>query len=122
MSEGLALGRFEHVLKEHSPAKWREHIHHNSIKAGTLVWQGKLGFGVTMEKADCKVDATSAIPVLLLKAGKRQANINASYLLPVHLLLQILTETEASFSPDDSETLGRFVEQLESLVPSEKHL
>jgi len=116
LREGLALGRFEQCLKKRTPAEWREIADRGRVGPGTLIWQGKLGFGVTMREADCRSDAASAVSVLLLKAEKRQANIRPSYMLSLHQLLQAVRLEENGFRAEDAEVLGFFVEHVESLL------
>ena len=116
LSEGLALRRFELCLKKRTAIEWRELTERVVVGPGTLLWQGTLGFGVTIQKADCCSDVASAVPVLLLKAEKREAKIQPSFMLPARQLLQAVTREEEGFHPEEAEALNVFVEQLESLL------
>ena len=116
LHEGLALGRFEQCLKKRPPTEWRGITDRSEVGPATLIWQGKLGFGVTMHGADCRHDTASAVPVLLLKADKRWANIKASYMLPVHQLLQAVSREKDGFRAGDADALSVFLGRIESLL------
>ena len=116
LCEGLALGRFEQLLGKRTATEWRELTERATVEPGTLLWQGKLSFGVTICEADCCSNTASAIPVLLLKAEKRQTNIKPSYMLPVQQLLQAVLREEKEFRAEEAKALSVFVEKLESLL------
>jgi len=119
LHEGLVLGTFEQCLEKRTASEWRDITERTEIGPATLIWQGKLGFGVTTRGSDCGCEAASAVPVLFLKAQKRQAQIKPSYMLPVRHLVQTIIRMEDTLDAEDAAALDRFVGHLESLLSAE---
>jgi len=115
LGEGRALAKFETVLADRSVTDWRSVIEVNEVKAGTLLWQGRLGFCVVKEYVDCKID-TGAIPVLLLRAERREANIMSSLILPAKTLLDAIAPKDVRLTGRDAELLTEFMRQVEGLT------
>lgn len=87
----------------------------NEVKAGTLLWQGRLGFCVVKENVDCKTD-TGAIPVLLLRAERGEANIMSSHILPAKTLLDAIAPADERLTSRGDELLTDFMRQVEGLM------
>jgi len=117
LGEGLALARFEQVLAQRTLQEWRETIEARELDVGTLLWQPReIGFAVTTKRADCRSDKAAAVPVLLLRAEKREANIQPSYMLPVRQLLRSVSAEGQWVTSHEVEMLTRFVDQIEQLL------
>ena len=122
LAEGLALGRFEACLMKRTPTEWRQIADRDRVRPGTLIWQGKLGFGVTMHEVDCCSEDAPAEPVLFLKAEKRKANIQPYLMLPVHQLIRAINSEKDGFGDEDAEALSLFIDQVELLLSTASSL
>lgn len=113
--EGRALARFEKVLTGRTVEDWRSTIERDKIEAGTLLWQGPLGFCVAKLSAGGRTMDVGNVSVLPLRA-KREVKLKVSYVLPIKCLLRVAPVDGTRFAREDAESLGRFVERLEGLV------
>jgi len=116
LGEGRALARFEQILAEQSLQNWRSSVEATEIQSGTLLWQGRLGFGVTKQDADCRSDNAPGVPTLLLRTEQREANIKPSYMLPVRQLLRTVSPDGRRFTDCDAQSLDAFLGQIEDLM------
>jgi len=116
LREGIALGRFEECLAERSAAEWRDVTERGPVAAGSLVWQGRLGFGVTTCGTDSRDKSAAAISVLLLRAGKPEANIKPYFMLPVQQLIEAFQQDNDALAEADASALRVFVAEMEGLL------
>lgn len=121
LREGIALGRFEECLAKRSATEWRDVTERGPIAAGSLVWQGRLGFGVTTCDTDSRHKSAAAVPVLLLRAGKPEANIKPCFMLPAQRLIEAVQQEIEMLSKADASALRAFVAELEGLLATPGH-
>lgn len=109
LGEGKALYSMEKVLSSQSIQEWRKNIALEALDAGTLLWQGHLGYAVTTEKKSSKT--TSSVNVLLLRSEHMEANISSSYVLPIKFILPVLSDSH-NLRQEDVRFLNQFIQHL----------
>jgi len=114
LREGRALWRMEHLLGK-SIDEWRESVEWEELPAGTLLWQGKLGFGVLTTHVVRKAQS-SGVPVLMLRATKSERSISPDYVMPARCLLQALSRDARGLPLEDVTALASFVAELEETL------
>lgn len=113
--EGRALARLEDVLADRTVEGWRSDIKRGKIEAGTLLWQGPLGFCVVKLSSGYQPKDNGAVSVLPLRA-RQEAKLTASFVLPVRCLLRAVPIGVRRFTNEDAEFLKGFVERIEGLL------
>lgn len=109
LGEGRALYGLEKLLSSQSIQDWRKNIDSEALDAGTLLWQGHLGYAVTTEKISSKT--TSSVNVLLLRSEHMEANISSSYVLPIKFVLPVLSSGH-NLRQEDVMFLNQFIQHL----------
>ena len=104
---GRDLGRLEDSVKDDSMQQLRQLNSQEQMRAGELLWQGRLGYGV-LEKAALRTEEKN-VDVLLLQTGNGEPEtkmLRSDFLNPVRGLLAARARAE------DTEHLGDLLESL----------
>lgn len=105
--EGMALRAFEERLRGDAAGAWRDRVRDRTVPARSLVWQGRLGFGVSGNSAACTRDCSQMIPVLLFRAQKPEARIQANFVMPFRSLVDAAIPSAAGESAGQAEIRER---------------
>lgn len=116
-AEGQAISLLERTLLQMELSDLRDRITEDDVPAGTLLWQGpKLGFCSLAQAARRRSHPGQTVPVLTLRAQKRDTKLSSPYLLPFRSLLRLAADiAPKQFTQAHVQALEAFAARIESM-------
>jgi hypothetical protein len=107
---GYGLQRLDAALVGATVGELAKRIKHQSVTAGELLWQGKIGFCVA--GADCERIPGAKCNLLLLSGGHLRRDFSGPLLIPVLGLIDAAIVPEAYFSRQTQVEITSMVREL----------
>ena len=112
-SHGRALRALENAVRDEHPGTLKSRVSQRHVRKGSVLWQGRKGFGIAAETADRSMPKATS-DVLKLRANMEKTAFQNQMLIPLRaLLLEEVLAVTSAFDVAARAELGAMLDEIE---------